>query len=189
MEYLTAQELMQHINDYDFGLTKEDFIGVDIDCFIKSRGWTKENIKLFNIKTALEGYKRNIRIALKTEIMAKEIKCVDSTKEEFHTFVQMYFKEVDKQYQHIGTTDLIDTYLIVSDDARYYLNIGMTMNIDQYIIKIDKTDGICRIQRPLGNMIMNKPLYYNSDEKYFLYIDAGKNNDFSHWLAETFHHM
>jgi len=186
MGALTAGELMQYINENDIGLTEDDFLLVDIEDFINSRGWTQDDFRFYNIGAALVAYKQRKRIMQLTEAMAREVKRVDSTDEEYDSFLQTYFKEVGKEYRLTGSAGGLDMYSIVSDDIRYFLYFGKTKNMDSYNVRVEEKDGICRICLPVSGMILEKPFCYSHDDKFFIFVETGKNDDFSHWLSETF---
>jgi hypothetical protein len=188
MKLATKQELLQYIKDNEVGLTEEDFDGVDIDGFIEHYQFTTEEFARFNLKVLLEDYKTDKVYEQKAEIMAKEIKSVDSTDEEYQAFVEAYLKAVGKEYYFIGADKrfLLDVYGIKTEKINYCICIGKTKNMDKYDISSGDSYGALEIYLPDGDMVMCVTYCYSNDGKFFLFVSPEGDDDFIHELSLIF---
>lgn len=185
----TKEEFLQYINDNDTGLTENDLEGIDIEDLIKEYSLTVDYIGRYNWEKTLESYKLRKILERKATIMAKEIRSVDSTEEEYRLFVEAYFKAVDEEYYFLGTNNrfLLDTYTIIAENTKYRISIGKTKNMEKYDIRDSGSYGTCEIYLPEGDMAMRTQYCYSADNKFFILAD--NNDDFSQELFEIFAQM
>lgn len=200
IELLTSEELLQIIRDNDTGVTEDDFEGIDIDDFIafcRFQAPSKlEDTRLHNLRPHLDRYLNHLEMELydTSQYLALEKMRVDSTDEEYETFIEAYFKALDMEYEALGISsrDELDVYHVYADgeirdfNNRYYLYIGRTMDIRRYKIEGDgpfllyKKSGFFEITESMN-------IYYNKDYKFFL-CTTGPNSgpDVYYKIIKTF---
>ncbi|MCL2634143.1 MAG: hypothetical protein FWD34_06470 [Oscillospiraceae bacterium] len=187
-ELITAEELLQYIEDNDVGLTEEDFEGVNIDDFIVHWHINNENLSKFILKNILESYRDYIQNKQNFEFVAKELISINSTDEEFDAFIILYFKAIGKESNHLGkykTSVPIEVYEILDEDDRYVVWIGKTEIIEQFQIKETAFGLEIFIPEGMDNSFGSNHMFcYNKDNKFFLIINP--YDDYDYELALLF---
>ena len=187
MGLLTAHYLVQYIKENSTGLTEGDFSSIGIDDFIRHWYLTSETYTKYNLRKLLDSYQDHIIREARAEIMAKDIKSVDSTDEEYEAFVEAFFNAAEGEIHGLGSTDGLDVYNIVTADEQYQIRIGRTKNIDHYDIRNTGFYVTYEIYLPSGDMQLRTGFCYSSNEKFFLIvIPHGKGDDSEHEIYKLF---
>jgi len=121
-------------------------------------------------------------------LMAREIRTVDGTDEEYNDFVEAYFQNAGIDPEHISFAYGLDRYDFVTEHNHYYLFIGRTENISQYDISFhpDKSSP-CLLSIPTGSDEgLALPYCYSDDCKYFLSVMSNVNDSFAYELSQIF---
>ena len=186
MALITEQELLQYIEDnLDVGLTEKDFEDISINDFIKDLEFTSEDFGRYPLKLLVETYKENKYYEQRAAIMAKEIRSVDSTDEEYRAFIEAYLEDVGKESLFLGgNPDGSYTYHIFTENGKYGITIGRTKNMDQFDIREGRFYGNYEIYAHHGDMVTTTTYCYSDDNKF--YLIASGNDDFSYELYEIF---
>lgn len=170
INYMTKEEFIEFVLTRNLNITIEDFDGIDIDDFIHVQKIQKhlfdvaaEDISKINFKGSLIVY-----LNKKLEpYMAKEIKSVISTEEEYKSFKEEYLRKINASNELLFVDEYsIDNYNIFAGEKGHRVKIGQTQNFEKCNITKNYQGFYCVTY--YGDPSVSIEIFYSRNSKYFI---------------------
>ena len=184
-QLLTKEEFIQLIQEYDVGVTIQDFNKVNLDEFIAHYYISKEVFNKFisgnyslsrNLERYIENAPRRDREALLYSYLVQELEYVNSTDEKYLDFISRYFNAIGQDANQIRTEDngvLVYGYEI--EGSGYFLyGFCQTSKSKKLPISTGEKDKDKNYTIKLysGDESYYTNIYYSKSGKYLMYLDG-----------------
>ena len=169
LDYMSKEEFFEYITTHEVDVTVDDFSDVDIDDFIRVEGLVSgmEFHETYSFRIALGFYLYNLDNRKFEPFMAREIKSIPSTDEEFVYFKEIFFKEIDKPYESYSEDQFgLSNYTIIAGETKFYIKIGQTMYFDKCMLVKNNQGFYCVYYE--GDPGVARTIIYSKSSKYFI---------------------